>query len=936
MTLRAFIAGYYGAGNAGDEWILNGLLAELRRRDPATDVRVLSYDPKATQRDHGVEAIGWGDVETLAAAVRWSSLVIVGGGGLWQDYWGFDPLSFLDGRPGGIGGYGTPILLAHLLGRPCALLGAGVGPLQAEASRNALRDLAAIVGAVSVRDSGSRQELVACGVEPDRIHLGADLAFLAQTLPSNAVRPSGRPTLAVNLRPWTFAGEPEHWEAEIVEALRAWCSTSDGKVLLTPLHESDNPLEDDRAIAERVVAAIGQPDHVQVTRTGLPWTERIAALAGADVVLGMRYHSLLAAIRAGVPCVALAYDPKVRYLMEDASAAGCVIELSEVSTMTLVDRLAAGSPSIEAEQIDGLCLRAEAAIEQAMQLERSHVASAPALVGEFVVAQSAYLGRLEETLRDRFWLPPASAAPRADVGLEAIQGVVNEVKRLERELDRARVETMQLKSDNARATEYARALEQDVKKTSSLLEAERSRASDSIGQLAALRTTLGVRLLDGYWRLMGRLAPEGSRARAAYRRVRLVLKQWRIDGRNTKVDPGLDATGAHWPAGRQTAARGDVAWFQALDDFLEAPFGQRDRGVVFVLAPTRYASDEGQRSFQIARELAARGWRVVFGYWRWNIDQDVLPSPPDACVLAIPLDVLLSDPERVLKLHPGQESWAVLEFPFPGCYRFLATANARGFLTIYDAVDDWMAFHKQGQAPWYDLGFERSLGTACDALLAVSPALAAIIAERCGRPVHVVPNGWAPDAISNSIPAPIGRGAVTLGYFGHLTESWFDWDLLIECARVRPEWRFHLIGYGGGWRTTRLPPNVAYHGKLPRASLASYAAGWDVGIVPFRDGAIASAADPIKVYEYLALDLPVVGSGIHPPAGAEGLVETACDRDSFLGAVESCVAARKGKAGQRRVFAAASTWAGRVDAMEGLILADEPRAAFKRRIFEGA
>jgi polysaccharide pyruvyl transferase CsaB len=935
MMLRAFIAGYYGAGNAGDEWILSGLLAALRRREPGAEARVLSYDPEATWREHGVEAVGWGDIETLAAAVRWSSLVIVGGGGLWQDYWGFDPLSFLNGRPGGIGGYGTPILLAHLLGRPCALLGAGVGPLQDDASRHALRDLAAIAGVVSVRDSGSRQELVACGVDPDRVHLGADLAFLAGTLPSKAVRSSGPPTLAVNLRPWPFAGESERWEAEIVEALRSWCLTNDGRVLLTPLHESDNPLEDDRTVAERVAAAIGRSEHVQVTHPGLPWTERLAALAGANVVLGMRYHAMVAAMRAGVPCVAMAYDPKVRHLMEEAGAAGSVIELSEVGTSGLVDRLAVGGPPIDAGWIEGLRLQAEAAVEQATQLERKRVGFAPAVVGEFVVGQSVYLTRLEGTLRDRFHIP-VSNAPRAEAGLEAIQCVVDEVRRLERELDGARAETVQLKSANAHAGERSRALEQDVNKARSALEAERSRASDAIAQLAALRATLGVRLLDGYWRLMRRLAPEGSRARAAYRRARMLLKQWGTGRSDTNAQAAPGTSEASWPAGRRTAVPGDTAWLEALDDFLDVPSGQRDRGTVFVLAPTRYASDEGQRSFQIARELAARGRRVVFGYWRWRIDQDVPLPRPDVCVLAIPLDVLLSDPERVLRVHPGLDDWVVLEFPFRGCQRFLATANARGYLAVYDAVDDWMAFHKQGQAPWYDLGFERSLGTACDALLAVSPALAAIVAERCRRPAHVVPNGWAPDAIGNSTPVQIDRGAVTLGYFGHLTESWFDWDLLIECARMRPEWRFHLIGYGGGWRTTRLPPNVAYHGKLPRASLASHAAGWDVGIVPFRDGAIASAADPIKVYEYLALDLPVVGSGIHPPAGAEGLVETACDRDSFLRAVESCVVSRKGKAGQRRVFAAASTWARRVDAMERLMLADEPRVAFKRQIFEVA
>jgi septal ring factor EnvC (AmiA/AmiB activator) len=45
------------------------------------------------------------------------------------------------------------------------------------------------------------------------------------------------------------------------------------------------------------------------------------------------------------------------------------------------------------------------------------------------------------------------------------------------------------------------------------LEVERSRAAEGSAQYAALRATAGVRLLDGYWRVMRRLAPEGSPAR---------------------------------------------------------------------------------------------------------------------------------------------------------------------------------------------------------------------------------------------------------------------------------------------------------------------------------------------------------------------------------------------------------------------------------------
>jgi glycosyltransferase involved in cell wall biosynthesis len=277
-----------------------------------------------------------------------------------------------------------------------------------------------------------------------------------------------------------------------------------------------------------------------------------------------------------------------------------------------------------------------------------------------------------------------------------------------------------------------------------------------------------------------------------------------------------------------------------------------------------------------------------------------------------------------------------VEFPLTAACRSLASANARGYVTIYDAVDDWRAFQAAGQALWYEASFERSLGASCDAILAVSPGLATIAGQRCNREVHLVPNAWSPDLLQPATPVAIERGTITLGYFGHLTEAWFDWDLLIECARRRPDWRIHLIGYGGGWRTTRLPENVTYIGKLPRTALAAHAAAWDVAIIPFRSGEVAAAADPIKIYEYLAFDLPVVGAGICPPVGAEDLVRIARDAEGFVRAVESASASRRQQTGERQAFAAANTWDRRVDAILRILEADEPRVAFKRRMFEAA
>src|SRR3954465_4032870 len=112
MKRTALLAGYYGFGNAGDEAIPPPLLRGASRREPAARFVVLSGDPDDTRRRHGAPAIPWRDVEALSAELAQADLVILGGGGLFQDYWGFDPEALLTVRAGGISYYAGPAALA--------------------------------------------------------------------------------------------------------------------------------------------------------------------------------------------------------------------------------------------------------------------------------------------------------------------------------------------------------------------------------------------------------------------------------------------------------------------------------------------------------------------------------------------------------------------------------------------------------------------------------------------------------------------------------------------------------------------------------------------------------------------------------------------------------------------------------------------------------
>ena len=63
------------------------------------------------------------------------------------------------------------------------------------------------------------------------------------------------------------------------------------------------------------------------------------AIGRCDLVLAMRFHSALFALKAGVPVACLAYDPKVHGLMADAGLGGQAIDIADWNAATILDAL---------------------------------------------------------------------------------------------------------------------------------------------------------------------------------------------------------------------------------------------------------------------------------------------------------------------------------------------------------------------------------------------------------------------------------------------------------------------------------------------------------------------------------------------------------------------------------------------------------------------
>lgn len=56
--------------------------------------------------------------------------------------------------------------------------------------------------------------------------------------------------------------------------------------------------------------------------------------------------------------------------------------------------------------------------------------------------------------------------------------------------------------------------------------------------------------------------------------------------------------------------------------------------------------------------------------------------------------------------------------------------------------------------------------------------------------------------------------------------------------------------------------NVKYFGKKPYDSLAGYVHFWDVCMIPFLINDITKATSPVKLFEYMAMEKPVVSTAL--------------------------------------------------------------------------
>jgi glycosyltransferase involved in cell wall biosynthesis len=160
-----------------------------------------------------------------------------------------------------------------------------------------------------------------------------------------------------------------------------------------------------------------------------------------------------------------------------------------------------------------------------------------------------------------------------------------------------------------------------------------------------------------------------------------------------------------------------------------------------------------------------------------------------------------------------------------------------------------------------------------------------------------------------------------LGYFGAIEPWLVDQELIKKAARERPDWQWIFIGNRSRGLEIESLPNTHFLPPVAYDDLPSYAAGFDVCVLPWEtQQAFTSYGSAIKVREYLATGKPVVISPLPEYEPMADVLRIARSRDQFLSLVADALNETDEDAARRRQAAvAAGTWDARAEWVSELI-----------------
>jgi len=318
------IIGNYGAGNIGDELILRGLLEIVGKKFPGAKITVMSANPEQTSLEHKVASCHkfpaglksffafFKTRKYTIPVLKEADFVIFGGGGLF-------------GGPEDRANYiwALQALWVMLYRKKLIIFGQSLGPPKNSKIKYLVKKIFAYASKIYVRDKFSAN-LIRELLPMTRVTVLPDCAF-ATKIPTKPSSYKAYKEILIVLR--DYHGLNLSFLSNLAEFLNYL--TIEKKCHLSLLPFQENSQSNDNKLHKKLLQSLLNKDNVTIYSVPKTQEELLERYNHADLVIGMRLHSIITAIKTRRPFIALSYDQKVTSLLKDFKLQDLGVEITK-------------------------------------------------------------------------------------------------------------------------------------------------------------------------------------------------------------------------------------------------------------------------------------------------------------------------------------------------------------------------------------------------------------------------------------------------------------------------------------------------------------------------------------------------------------------------------------------------------------------------------
>lgn len=298
------LTGYYGFDNLGDDAMLEGIINSLKEIDPHIRIVILSKKPLQTSLRFGFNTINRINPFSILYHMRKTRLFVNGGGNLIQDTTSSRSLLYYLGT----------IFCAKWMGMKVMIYGNGIGPLIKTMDAKLSAKILNKVDVITLREKLSLEVLKLLDVTKPKISLTADPAMMVDV---QHIRPKhnilveygleGKEQL-IGFSIRNFPGDGKKF-AEFAKIADTLIERFHATPVFIPMHHPG-----DIQTAKKIVSLMKYPAVIIAKKYDVGDTLHL--MSHLKLLIGMRLHSLIFALKLKVPMIGISYEPKVLGFLE--------------------------------------------------------------------------------------------------------------------------------------------------------------------------------------------------------------------------------------------------------------------------------------------------------------------------------------------------------------------------------------------------------------------------------------------------------------------------------------------------------------------------------------------------------------------------------------------------------------------------------------------